>query len=86
MLTTSRKIEISQAVMEYEDLNLIGICRAFIALKLDEQSFSEIKACMYDFAKSIGVFKEGYWWPRLSENTERIEFLEKYIQHLKEQL
>ena len=96
MLTTSRKIEIATAVMEDPRLGhrplfgFEGIC----SCSIDHCSDIERPVFMSELWDYRMVYsnswanRDRYWFPiYLPEaRTERIEFLKKYIQHLKEQL
>lgn len=94
MLTTQRKIEIATAVMDHPLLgtrtghNLYaGIC--YILGKVDYKHQQDLILDMAKFNWQIGGYSNtsSYWYTTNGENhkTERIEFLQKYINHLKQQ-
>lgn len=99
MLTTSRKIEIATAVMKdkrlgdenrmYYNFVPYGICEVLRYYTIEED-YSNFKEDLRKFANKINIATPlGEYWFSMKKNkarTERIEFLTKYIQHLKEQL
>lgn len=89
MLTTQRKIEIAQAVMDHPDLGICGICYLAGLTNFKGKEIYWFKDSLYIFYRSIGgqlsngvhCFELG----TIKARTERIEFLKKYIEHLKQQ-
>lgn len=100
-MTTERKIEIATAVMNNPLLGKIVMCRdctyrPYGLCSLMEHRFNNknrwniFKKELKEFANSIGIvtYRKHWWFNIDSEEkarTERIEFLEKYIEHLKQQ-
>lgn len=101
MLTTSRKIEIAQAVMDdprlgknlcYDNKMFIpdSICNILNGILLNEREAHYFNLDMLYFFREIGGNPQNgcYWFDHSCEEksrTERIEFLQKYINHLKQQ-
>jgi hypothetical protein len=96
MLTTARKIEIATSVMQdprlgtFENTTFYGICDLVYILmgKKEDQDFGNCMRGLFVYGQGIGVNMGLYWFPLNGPQarTERIEFLQKYIQHLKEKL
>lgn len=99
MLTTERKIEIATAVMNdrllgeentmFYDFAPYGICEILLDYAIGHEYFV-VKRDLSVFANKINIPTPlGEYWFSLEEQiarTERIEFLQKYIDHLKTQL
>lgn len=89
-MTTERKIEIASKVLGQSNwFQYHSICLLIgnIVSTIDE--LQEIKNSMYAYYRSIGGQKliDDYWFSvKMPQTiTERINFLEKYIEHLKAQ-
>jgi hypothetical protein len=94
MLTTSRKIEIAQAVMEdtslghWSSLHFQGMCDSIDDIVNTEDEFYRFKDDIRFYFLSLGLKNhDSFHWFITSGSqarTVRIEFLKKYIQHLKD--
>ena len=99
-MTTERKIEIATTVMNDPRLGKkqevyirfipTGICNILFYSCDDEHEEDNMYYEFKSFACSLGVNAQDgtYWFDKYNEvqaRTERVEFLKKYIEHLKEQ-
>lgn len=87
-MTTERKIEIAEGVlMQTSQLEYQGMCTLMCNVVDSIDEALQAKRYMYDYYKIIGGKEEmgWYWFTNIMPKgkNERIEFLEKYIEHLK---
>jgi hypothetical protein len=85
MLTTARKIEIATAVMQDNRLGLLFICEILKELINEKLHRQQLIGEMYEFLDHSPSINELWFTADFPEaRTERIEFLQKYIHHLKD--
>lgn len=93
-MTTERKIEIARAVMNNKRLGSVSICSLLLRItnfdNIDDMI--SMREDMYKLYLSFGGESniDSHWFPlitttRAKARTERINFLKKYIEHLKQQ-
>ena len=98
-MTTERKIEIATAVMNDPRLGKkqevyirfipTGICQLLFIACANDTEHNRMYHQLKKYANSIGVnARDGKFWfgpdNEVQARTERVEFLKKYIEHLKE--